>query len=197
MRSPLHIPIRRKAAPPRGAALLTVLLLLGVLLVLGVLILTYAGDARRSANAESVEKAALLCAEEGLRRGKQWVGTTRNEVDWPPVFALAADVDADVKSTGLTNPPGTCGNCLAAVSDSGPDARVFVYLMDNDDGDEDLLDDNDLAAIVRSYCVDPKLRTRDGARMVEGLATNTQGGTKYHGQAGGGSERTGNVTVTP
>ncbi|MFZ5471647.1 MAG: hypothetical protein ACOZIN_19650 [Myxococcota bacterium] len=158
-----------------------------VLLVLGGIMLSYASSAMRAAGDDRREKESLLCAEEGLRRGAQWVGTTRNTEDWPAVFATETEVQTDVLAN--INPPTNCTRCiLGGVSDSAPNLRVFVYLLDNPDGDNDPKADQDLHAIVRSYCVDQSLRQGGRLRMVEALIDRPQ-----MGDENSGSDSTGNA----
>lgn len=183
------------ASRSRGAALLLVLVLVLALLVLAGLVISYASGSVRSAGDDRREKESLLCAEEGLRRGAQWVGTTKNEEQWKAAFVTEAEVQADLTASALVKPQINCTRCLGSgVSDQTPTPRVYVYLLDNEDGDGDRLDDNDLHAVVRSYCVAAGLIQGGRARMVEALVDNTQGGTRYAGQQGG-TGRTGQVDV--
>ncbi|HEY2748184.1 MAG TPA: pilus assembly PilX N-terminal domain-containing protein [Polyangia bacterium] len=176
-----HSPAHRQRG---GVTLLLVMVLIVLAALVGVLAVRGASSDLQMAGSQRVSRSGFYCAEAGLSAARSLAGA--NQQDWATILLGNA-------TTWYTT--GALGNGVYVdIDGDGPSKYdAYVTLKDNQDGDSDLMHDNDLTVILTSKCVSTTMETNSATRTLSQIITYTSnGGSDYRYQAGHSSTHSGN-----
>jgi hypothetical protein len=195
---------------PRGAALITVMVMMAILAAVVAGLLLYVNNQRLRAVAVARGTTRMSCAETGLQLARAYFA--RTQTCWSTFLKYPGNYNPVVTDY---NPSGTAANprasalqtshpWLYADLDGDGNNDVYIYVRDNDDemlpAAANWLRDNDQNVIVGAVCISSTLvpHRQDGTvdselLSVEAILSYNVAGTTYSSQAGAGASGTGNA----